>query len=678
MGRLIALVSGGKDSVLGALIAMAYGHDVVCIANMQPNATDTELGAGGDADSHCFQTVGYQAIDLFASCAALPLHRATIERDQSVATDLYYKEEGAGAATTTAADGLKDEVEVMYDLLKSIRDKYAADVSLGGPITGVCSGAILSNYQRLRVERVCQRLGLMSYGYLWQRSGAAVLDLVARLDVTAILIKVASMGLQPRRFLGRTLMEMRAALVELEEQFGGHPAGEGGEYESLVLDCPLFARSGRCMRIADGSTIWEERPGAGKFDAVPGALCFEVESAAREATSAGQLEDVVASYHAAANAGAFRFEGSEWAYLSNDTAQAAAAQAVAAATANSDGVSTMVDFRTPTSLSTATTTTAGGVTARQGLRASDGAAAPAAQVREILSSLLVNEQDPEATKRRILYTQVFASSLDDFASINAVYAEFFARTVPPPSRAYVIVPSSCFPTAAYPTQSGVVMDFYLLERGPTPADGATLSRDALHVQSISAWAAACIGPYAQANWVLSDMESNGPLWVATAGTLGLEPATMTLPGASIVGSSPEAALARLAMETRMCLWNLHHVLQQAKCRKGLQTPPSCTLGSGQKIDLVVYVAAPPLSGAPDAAVVRLVHAMWQDALRAIAGDEPSAPPLKFAPSWVRFVMVQQLPRNSLVEIAASVQNQCVETESPAPVATAFCRRQFDN
>jgi hypothetical protein len=173
------------------------------------------------------------------------------------------------------------------------------------------------------------------------------------------------------------------------------------------------------------------------------------------------------------------------------------------------------------------------------------------------------------------------------------------------------------------------------------------------------------------------MESNGPLWVATAGTLGLEPATMTLPSASVEGSTLEAALARLAMETRMCLWNLHRVLQQAKCPKGLRTPPSCAAGSGQKLDLVVYVAAPPLSGAPDGAVVRLVHALWRDALRAIAGDEASVPPT-FAPSWVRFVMVQQLPRNSLVEIAASVQNQCVETESPAPVAAAFGRRQFDN
>ncbi len=40
--------------------------------------------------------------------------------------------------------------------------------------------------------------------------------------------------------MGKTLNEMRPYLKELEEKYGCNVCGEGGEYESLTLDCPLF------------------------------------------------------------------------------------------------------------------------------------------------------------------------------------------------------------------------------------------------------------------------------------------------------------------------------------------------------------------------------------------------------------------------------------------------------
>lgn len=35
-------------------------------------------------------------------------------------------------------------------------------------VEGLASGAVLSTYQRTRVESVCARLGLTSLAYLWQ------------------------------------------------------------------------------------------------------------------------------------------------------------------------------------------------------------------------------------------------------------------------------------------------------------------------------------------------------------------------------------------------------------------------------------------------------------------------------------------------------------------------------
>ena len=36
---------------------------------------------------------------------------------------------------------------------------------------------------------------------------------------------------------------MRATLYAIERQYGSHCCGEGGEFETLTLDCPLFRRA---------------------------------------------------------------------------------------------------------------------------------------------------------------------------------------------------------------------------------------------------------------------------------------------------------------------------------------------------------------------------------------------------------------------------------------------------
>ena len=45
---------------------------------------------------------------------------------------------------------------------------------------------------------------------------------------------------------------MRPILYDLQGKFGINMCGEGGEYESLTLDCPLFNKK---IRIDDYETI---------------------------------------------------------------------------------------------------------------------------------------------------------------------------------------------------------------------------------------------------------------------------------------------------------------------------------------------------------------------------------------------------------------------------------------
>ena len=84
-----------------------------------------------------YQSVGAEAIDHYAEAMDLPLYRAEI-KGQSLQTDLDY-DGGRG-------QGEGDEVEDLYGLLERIKGEVEFDA--------VCSGAILSDYQRIRVENV--------------------------------------------------------------------------------------------------------------------------------------------------------------------------------------------------------------------------------------------------------------------------------------------------------------------------------------------------------------------------------------------------------------------------------------------------------------------------------------------------------------------------------------------
>lgn len=74
-----------------------------------------------------------------------------------------------------------DEVEDMFCLLSEVKRQIPA-------IAAVSSGAIASDYQRLRVESVCSRLGLVSLAYMWKREQSLLLQEMVRCDCQSILI----------------------------------------------------------------------------------------------------------------------------------------------------------------------------------------------------------------------------------------------------------------------------------------------------------------------------------------------------------------------------------------------------------------------------------------------------------------------------------------------------------
>ena len=155
-----------------------------------------------------YQTIGHQIIPLYAQCMDIPLYRNTIN-GTSIRISLDYDE------TTN------DEVEDLFILLSKVKKAHP-------DIQGVSVGAILSNYQRIRVENVCQRLGLTSISYLWQRNQSKLLEEMIHDKMDCILVKVAALGLKSSH-LGKYLKEMQGHLENLNAKYGLHVCGEGNK-----------------------------------------------------------------------------------------------------------------------------------------------------------------------------------------------------------------------------------------------------------------------------------------------------------------------------------------------------------------------------------------------------------------------------------------------------------------
>ncbi|KAF8819727.1 ATP-binding domain-containing protein [Cardiosporidium cionae] len=198
--KVIGLISGGKDSICNLCYCKAFGHDILALAHLQPKNAQLE------ADSFMYQSVGSPLVESIAECMDLPLLTREITGDAIVSKNLSYQ----------ATKG--DEVEDLYELLLIAKKHFPL-------LEAISCGAILSDYQRLRVENVCDSL----------------LQQMISMPLSAILIKTASMGLYAKH-VGQSIEALQSYFVSLNEKFGFHICGEGGEYETFTLDAPLFSK----------------------------------------------------------------------------------------------------------------------------------------------------------------------------------------------------------------------------------------------------------------------------------------------------------------------------------------------------------------------------------------------------------------------------------------------------
>ena len=139
------------------------------------------------------------------------------------------------------------ELEDLEKALRLAQQKYG--------IQGIVTGAVFSTYQRDRIEKIADKLGLKIFSPLWHKPQEQEMQELLQKKFKIVFTAVAAEGFD-KSWLGKVITEKEIGLLhKLKSKYGININGEGGEYESLVLDCPLFTQE----LVLDKITVVEEQ-----------------------------------------------------------------------------------------------------------------------------------------------------------------------------------------------------------------------------------------------------------------------------------------------------------------------------------------------------------------------------------------------------------------------------------
>jgi len=222
-GAWVSLFSGGKDSSWALYRALERGLSVERLVTVHP-----------DGDSYIYHVPATELARLAAESIGIEL----VE---------IHPEAFSGADSAARGDA---ELEPLERALEGL----AADLD----IAGLTVGAVASEYQHSRVSKMADRLGVDVFAPLWQKDPYDLATAMLDAGFEIRIIAVAAAGLD-ESWLGRRLdTDALGALEQLEADYGVHPLGEGGEFETLVTDGPHMDRA---IEL-EYSTAWDGSRGS--------------------------------------------------------------------------------------------------------------------------------------------------------------------------------------------------------------------------------------------------------------------------------------------------------------------------------------------------------------------------------------------------------------------------------
>jgi diphthine-ammonia ligase len=210
--KIAVLFSGGKDSTYACAKMMQQGHEIACLITI----------ISSNKNSYMLHTADIEMTRLSSEAMQIPLSEGHTE-------------------------GKKEEElsDIMEVILRS-KDKYGID-ALG-------TGAIASKYQKDRIDSIADRCGLSVVSPLWQVNQMRYMESLISEGFRYIITSVSSEGLG-KEWLGLEVTSSNLCkLVSLSQKFKFNVAFEGGEAETLVLDCPIF--KSKRIKILESYVSW--------------------------------------------------------------------------------------------------------------------------------------------------------------------------------------------------------------------------------------------------------------------------------------------------------------------------------------------------------------------------------------------------------------------------------------
>lgn len=516
---VIALISGGKDSFLSLLYCLAQNHRIIALANLYPLAPDS----ASDLNSYMYQTVGHTLVPLYATALNIPLYRGEISGSAGTANRDYHpnvlslsppssekSSSNIGIFQKQLLIGEESKKET-FDETESLLPLLRLIIATHPTASALSSGAILSTYQRTRIESVALRLNLTPIAYLWQYpvlpcplpSQSSLLQQVAAVGLEARIVKVASGGLHEGHLWADLRdEEWRKKVEKGVSRFGGNVLGEGGEYETIVMDGPIELFKGR-IEVGEGERWIGRGEGGEAWLGFSGGKTTDKEN---KNDGEGFMERLRVPELWDEGFGELvrRINREENVFLNPaETFQRKPNQ--------DDWIAKLVITKSASTIAICNVLAP--------LHLSNGVSQMSAIVDCLHSLLATHNLLPSS----IIFTSLFLRSMSDFSSINTVYSTLFSEPNPP---ARVTVGCG----DALPEGVNVMANFVMNA-------WEEIRKQGLHVQSRSYWAPANIGAYSQAialgvrevsgeSGEMDSEEGEKVALVYVAGQIPLVPATM--------------------------------------------------------------------------------------------------------------------------------------------------------
>ena len=238
--RVAVLASGGKDSTYASWWAQLQGWDVVSLVTVLVRGDDSMMFQLQNTWISAFQasSMGIPWRPVISSGEA---EKEVIDLEKSINSEVVDFDDNEWA--------FPPGIEAPDDLV----------IHSGAlEIDALVVGALRSDYQKTRIERMCQRLGIASFCPIWHKDSREHMQSLLDHGFGVIFTSVSTEGMN-EDWIGRTLeRESLNELIALSLRYRFNLDGEGGEFETIVVSAPHMKRD----VVVEGDVVWSGSRGS--------------------------------------------------------------------------------------------------------------------------------------------------------------------------------------------------------------------------------------------------------------------------------------------------------------------------------------------------------------------------------------------------------------------------------